>query len=50
MWHQNFGLQPPLGIGIRSYVRKMKMDEMWPMGLDKMTYGVKMPDFIEMLN
>ncbi len=50
MCHQIFGLQPSLGIGIRTYVRKMEMDEMWPMGLDKMIYGVKTPDFIEMLN
>ncbi len=50
MCHQIFGLQPPLGIGIRTYVRKIKMDEMWPKGLDKMIYGVKMADLIEMLN
>ncbi len=46
MCHQIFVLQPPIGIGIRNYVRNMKMDEMWPMGLFNMTYGVKMPDFI----
>ncbi len=27
-----------------------ELDEMWPVGLDKMTYGVKMSDFIVMLN
>jgi len=43
-------MQPPLGIGFRNYVRKMKTDEMWPMALDKMTYSVKMPDLIEFLN
>ncbi len=26
------------------------MAEMWPMGLDKMNYGEKMPDFLEWSN
>ncbi len=26
------------------------MAEIWPMGPDKMNYGVEMPDFIELVN